>query len=89
MRQDPDKRFGIITFKWIVDTFKDAWCGECPNLVYFENFGRAEGTNPELDVLFVLGVPEIPQYDVEVTSENAVWRDGTGRNATQYHAPRN
>ena len=66
MRQDPDKRFGIITFKWIVDTFKDAWCGECPNLVYFENFGRAEGTNPELDVLFVLGVPEIPQYDVEV-----------------------
>ena len=69
IRQNPDKKFGIITFKWIVDTFRDAWLGECPNLVYFENFGRAEGTNPQLDVLFVLGIPEIPQYDVEVTAK--------------------
>ena len=69
IRQNPGKKFGIITFKWIVDTFKDAWFGECPNLVYFENFGRAEGTNPKLDVLFVLGIPEIPQYDVEVTAK--------------------
>ena len=69
IRQNSGKKFGIITFKWIVDTFKDAWFGECPNLVYFENFARAEGTNPELDVLFVLGVPEIPQYDVEVRAK--------------------
>ena len=69
IRQYPDKKFGIITFKWIVDTFKDAWFGECPNLVYFENFARAKGTNPKLDVLFVLGLPEIPQYDVEVRAK--------------------
>ena len=69
IRQNPDKKFGIITFKWIVDAYKDAWCDECPNLVYFENFGRAEGTNPEIDVLFVLGLPDIPQYDVEIATK--------------------
>ena len=69
IRQNPSKKFGIITFKWIVDAYKDTWCDECPNLVYFENFGRAEGTNPEIDVLFVLGLPDIPQYDVEVAAK--------------------
>ena len=69
IRQNPSKKFGIITFKWIVDTFRNAWCNECPNLVYFENFARAKGTNPELDVLFVLGLPDIPQYDVEVAAK--------------------
>ena len=69
IRQNPSKKFGIITFKWIVDTFRNAWCGECPNLVYFENFARAKGTNPKLDVLFVLGIPEIPQYDIEVRAK--------------------
>ena len=69
IRQNPRKKFGIITFKWIVDTFRKTWCDECPNLVYFENFARAEGTNPELDVLFVLGLPDIPQYDIEVAAK--------------------
>ena len=69
MHQTPNKRFGIITFKWIVDTFKDTWCSEYTNLVYVEYYGREEGTNPELDVLFVLGTPEIPQYDVEITAK--------------------
>ena len=80
IRQNPSKKFGIITFKWIVDTFRNAWCGECPNLVYFENFARAKGTNPELDVLFVLGIPEIPQYDVEVAAK--VMFGATERGAT-------
>ena len=86
IRQNPSIKFGIITFKWIVDAFRNAWCGECPNLVYFENFARAEGTNPELDVLFVLGVPEIPQYDVEVAAKmlfGATERGATPLNTTR------
>ena len=65
----PDKRFGLVTFDWIVTQFKATWRDEHPNLVYFENFYQAEGTNPELDILFVLGTPEIPEHAVVLTAK--------------------
>ena len=65
MEANPDKRYGIVTFKWIVDAFKEEWQKRFPQLVYCENFHRAEGTNPVIDVLFVVGTPEVPDSAVE------------------------
>ena len=64
MEANPNKRYGIATFKWIVDAFKEEWQKRFPQLVYYENFHRAEGTNPVMDVLFVVGTPEVPDSAV-------------------------
>ena len=69
IRKKPYVKFGLVTFKQIVDEFKENWRNEYPNLVYFENFKQALGTNPNLDVLFVLGTPEIPESVVLLTAK--------------------
>lgn len=61
MKLNPDTSFGIITFDWVVKNYKQKWQKKFPQLVYFENFQSAEGTNPEIDILFVVGTPEIPE----------------------------
>ena len=69
IRKKPNVKFGLVTFKWIVDEFEETWSNRYPNLVYFENFKQALGTNPDLDVLFVLGTPEIPENVVLLTAK--------------------
>ena len=69
IRKKPKVKFGLVTFKWIVDECKEPWRNKYPNLVYFENFDQALGTNPDIDVLFVLGTPEIPEDVVLLTAK--------------------
>ena len=69
MKSNPDTSFGIVTFDWIVKNYKQKWQKQYPQLVYFENFQCAEGTNPQIDILFVVGTPEIPEDAIINTAE--------------------
>ena len=69
MKLNPDAKIGIITFNWVVKNYKQKWQKKFPQLVYFENFQCAEGTNPEIDILFIVGTPEIPEDAVINTAK--------------------
>ena len=61
MEANPDKRYGIVTFKWIVDAFKEEW-----QKAFFHNSSivrisiARKAQTPAIDVLFVVGTPEVP-----------------------------